>query len=369
MASDNPFDDDFDPSFTTPAVKAEPAPVASPQASASNHEDDGWLFAEVTDAEPEPERPAGPIITAPGAYPNISAEDYHGNPMLLPGASLSSSGAKTLLSQSPFHFWHNSPLNPNRPGESDKKHFAVGRAAHDIILLEERWWDFYHVTCEGFSRTKTKQMAFEIDQADAAEKAGKAVLTFEQAATVRAVAAALRKNELAVACLTNGVAEETLVWKDKETGVWLRARPDFRPNTLLSGHNPRVVADLKFVAPTHLPPSGFSRAIANFGYHLSSAFYWEGIKAVYGVEPTHWVHIAIEKEEPYCVALYELPHEDIERGFALNRRAIRLFADCLEKDRWPGFADQPRPVGLPIWARMNIDNTDPDEAAFAAAED
>ena len=43
------------------------------------------------------------IITTPGAYPDIAAEDYHGNADLLPAPSLSSSGAKKLLSQSPRH--------------------------------------------------------------------------------------------------------------------------------------------------------------------------------------------------------------------------------------------------------------------------
>jgi hypothetical protein len=53
-----------------------------------------------------------PLITAPGAYADIDAADYHRNPNLLPGPSLSSSGAKTLLGKSPFHFWYDSPLNP-----------------------------------------------------------------------------------------------------------------------------------------------------------------------------------------------------------------------------------------------------------------
>jgi hypothetical protein len=364
MPSSNPFDEDYDPNLAEPVAKAEPARDPLPRAPASTLSpfDEGYVAP-----EPEPIVPAGPLITEPGAYPDIDASDYHRNPNLLPGPSLSSSGAKTLLNKSPFHFWFDSPLNPNRPPESDKPHFAVGRAAHDIILLPDRWEDEYFVTCEGFSRTKSKQMAYEIAEADEALKAGKTILSFEQAATVRAVAEAIQRSPLAVACLTNGVTEETLVWKDKETGVWLRARPDFRPHSIVEKRDVRVVADLKFVAETHLSPTGFSKAIANFGYHMSAAFYWEGIKEVFGIDPTHWVHVAIEKNLPHCVALYELPLEDIDRGHALNRRAIRKFADCLSADCWPGYADDPAPVGLPIWARMNIDNTDPDEAAFAAA--
>ncbi|MEC9067847.1 MAG: PD-(D/E)XK nuclease-like domain-containing protein [Pseudomonadota bacterium] len=308
-----------------------------------------------------------PILTAPGAFPDIDAELYHRAPNLLPGPSLSSSGAKKLLAQSPFHFWFDSPLNPNRPPEPDKPHFNVGKAAHDLILLTDRWPEHYYVTPEGFSRAKTKAMAEEIAAADEAIAAGKTILSFDQAETVKAVAEAIKRNDLAVATLTNGVTEETLVWKDPQTGVWLRARPDFRPNSILEKRKVMVVSDLKFVAPTHASPDGFQKAIFNFGYHQSAAFYADAIKAIYGHYPTHWVHVVVEKEPPYSVSLYELPGEDIERGRILNRRAIDLFARCLETGKWPGYADQPRQVGLPQWARMRIEETDPAAFAYAAA--
>jgi len=307
-----------------------------------------------------------PLISGAGAYPDISAEDYHRNPRLLPGPSLSSSGAKVLLGQSPFHFWFDSPLNPDRPTEPDKPHFNVGKAAHDILLLEKRWSRHYHVTPEGFSRSKTKQLEQEIAQADRAVEAGKTVLSFEQAETVRAVAAAVRKNDLAIATLTNGVTEETLVWRDPQTGIWLRARPDFRPNSILERRDVMVVPDLKFVAATHADPEGFGKAIYNFGYHQSAAFYADGIKAIYGHYPTHWLHVVVEKDPPHSVSLYELPGGDIELGRVLNRRAIDLFARCLERNEWPSYADQPLQVGLPDWARIRIE-TSQTELAYAAA--
>jgi len=296
------------------------------------------------------------LITEPGAYADISAEDYHGNPDLLPAPSLSSSGAKTLLSRSPLHFWHGSPLNPDRPGEDTAAHFNIGKAAHDRILLKDRWEGHYHVTPEGFSRAATKKFADAIAEADEAAEAGKTVLRAQDAAVVEAVVAAVEGNEFAKVALSNGVTEETLAWCDPLTGVWLRARPDFRPNSIPLKRAVRVVADLKFVAPSNASPEGFARSVANFGYHQSAAFYWDGIKAVYEIEPTHWLHIVVENEAPYCVSLYELPAEDIQRGRMLNRRAINLFDRCLQANRWPGYADEPSPVGLPHWARQRIDN-------------
>lgn len=310
---------------------------------------------------------SSPLISEPGAYPGIANEDYHRNANLLPGPSLSSTGAKTLLNKSPYHFWFDSPMNPNRPAEPDKPHFNIGKAAHDLILLSERWPEHYYVLPEGFSRAKKKEMAAEIAEADAAAESGLTILRYDDAQVVQAIAGALQKNDLAMAALTNGESEETLAWQDSRTGVWLRARPDFRPNSILEKRDVMVVADLKFMSSTYATREGFGRAIYQFGYHQSAALYADGIKSIFGHYPTHWLHVVVEKEAPHCVALYQLPGEDIERGRVLNRRAIDLFARCLERNEWPGFADEPTQVGLPIWAQMRIEDLDPNEFAMAEA--
>lgn len=308
-----------------------------------------------------------PLLTQAGAYEHVDAEDYHRNLHLLPAPSLSSSGAKLLLRKSPFHFWFDSPMNPARPPEPDKPHFNVGKAAHDFLLLSERWPDHYHVLPEGYSAAKSKAMADDIAAAEFAREQGKTVLRSQDAETVRQVAAAIRRNELATAALTAGIPEMTLVWQDAETSVWLRARPDFLPHSVRMEGRDIIVTDLKFMAPTNADPEGFQRAIYNNGYHQSAAFYADGIKAIFGRYPTNWLHVVVEKEAPHCVALYELPQEDIERGRWLNREAIQTFARCLETGRWPGFADEPRQVGLPGWARNRIENPETHEAAWSAA--
>lgn len=324
-----------------------------------------------------------PMITAPGAYPDIDANDYHRNANLLPGPSLSSSGAKKLANatgerptSSAYHYWFDSPMNPNRPPERDKPHFNIGKAAHDLLLLAERWPDAYHVLPEGFNEGHSNKWADAIAELVAARKAGKTILRHADNIVVQKAADALRKNELAMATLTGGVTEETLCWQDPVTGVWLRARPDFRPDSILTNRPVRVVSDLKFMAPTFCSPDGFARAIENFGYHQTAAFYADGLRAIYGQYPTHWVHVVVEKpaqdedplHAPYTVSLYELPAEDIERGRLLNRRGINLFAKCLKEKKWPAYADkEPRAVGLPFWARSRIDDATPEEYAYADA--
>jgi hypothetical protein len=289
-----------------------------------------------------------PLITEPGAYPGISNEDYHRNANLLPAPSISASGLKTLLGRSPRHYWFDSPLNPDRPAEKDRPHFNIGKAAHDVLLLSERWPECYHVLDPDFNGNATKAQADWHAEREAARDAGKVILKHDEAQTVMAMAASLRANEFAAAALLNGESEVTLAWQDPETGVWLRARPDFLPAKR------RIIPDLKTAADG--APRAFARAIANFGYHQSAALYADGIKAVFGEPPSNWLHIVLEKEPPHVVSLYELPGEDIERGRWLNRKAIRVFADCLSQDRWPGYADEPAQIGLPGWERKSIDD-------------
>ena len=297
-----------------------------------------------------------PLITQAGAYADIPMEDYHRNPNLLPGPSLSSSGAKKIEKESAYHYWYDSPLNPKRPEEDDKPHFNVGKAAHDMLLMGEDWKKHYFVTPEGFSLGATKKFAEAIEEREAAIEAGIPVMRWQDAKVVEEVTKAIGANKDAINALSNGLPEMTLAWQDKETGVWLRARPDWLPHSIINGLPVRVVTDLKFLAQTHCRPHGFSKALFDFGYHQSAAFYDDGIEAIYGQRATNWLFVAVEKDAPFSVSVYELPQQDVERGRFQNRQAIRTFADCLSSDNWPSYtSEEIQMVGLPVWARKQID--------------
>jgi hypothetical protein len=295
------------------------------------------------------------IISAPGAYPGIPMSQYHRAADLLPGPSLSSSGAKTILEQSPAHYWWDSAMNPERPPENDEPHFSFGKAGHDLLLLGGDWERSYHVLPEGFSRAKTVQFAEQIAAADHAKSKGKTIIKASDMATVKRIAGQISDNPDARNALLRGVPEMTLAWQDDLTGVWLRARPDFLPQSCIDSAPIRIVTDLKFMAGTHCSPRGFSKALDNFGYHLSAAWYSEGIKQVYGKYPTHFMFVVIEKDAPHTVSTYWLEDEDIQRGRLMMRQAINVFAECLKRDQWPGYTTRPMPVGLPIYARMRAD--------------
>lgn len=317
------------------------------------------------------------IITAPGAYPDIPSEVYHNDPDICPGPSISSTGLKKLVptlteqtkGRTPRHYFEGSPLNPNRKPPETTDALRMGAAFHDALLLPDLWTGGkrYHFLAEGFSRAKTKAMALEIAEAEAAEAAGLVLISEDERIQIDAMVKAMRDNEGINAFLSHGEAEITLAWQDPETGVWLRARPDWLLDSRKFGINVKSAADASY--------NGFQKDIRAYGYHQSAALELDGYKAIFGHYPTNYLHPVVEKPgkgwEPgdyLPVALWELPGEDIERGRWLNRQAIRRFAECLNRGKWPGYADEPELCGLPGWSRKSVDDQITAEgAAWSAA--
>ena len=92
---------------------------------------------------------SAPLITAPGAYPDISIDAYHGPVEICPGPSISSTGLKKLVpfselqakGNSPRHFWEGSTLNPKRKTQPKTEALVFGAAFHDALLEPARWAD------------------------------------------------------------------------------------------------------------------------------------------------------------------------------------------------------------------------------------
>lgn len=303
------------------------------------------------------------LLTEPGAYTGISNADYHRAANLLPAPSLSSSGAKMILERSLYHFWANSPMNADRPAEEAEESEAkrIGKAAHDMLLLPESWTTGYYVMPEGFNSAHTSRFAMAIAERAAAQRRGMTILSFREWQTARRVVRSIEGDAGAFAALQAGQPEVTLVWQDQDTGVWLRARPDWLPNSIIAGRSDvaRVVTDLKFMAGDNCHPDGWSRAVGRYGYHISAGFYDMGIEAIFGRGADAHIFLPVEKDYPHYVSLYQLPSADLARGKAQARIAINRFAEALQRGTeaaaWPGYTADVEQVGLSPQYRKLID--------------
>ena len=273
----------------------------------------------------------GQRISRPGVYAGIPLDDYHRGD-ICDGPSLSSSGLRRLWAKSPKHFWDTSPLNPMHAVEEDGKDFIIGRAAHHLVCGEIGFAERYVIRPEkapdgrdwhGANKSCIRWLA---DQ----KKFGKTVLTPEMADAIRGMAISLGENSMMRQGILSGLVERSLFWRDKATGVWLKARPDVIATA--SGD----YADLKTTQSVLYKDTQHS--LDSFGYVQQGALVLEGARAV-GLEATSFSLVWVEKARPYCVRVQQVIDEDLARGARMNRVAIDIFHACFTAKHWPGPGD------------------------------
>lgn len=287
-------------------------------------------------------------IFVDGVYADLPAELYHSQ--LTPSPSLSSSMARGLLNECPAMFWHNSYLNPERVRE-EKSHFDIGHAVHLLYLEEEKFADAIFVVEAEDWRTKAAREA-----RDAARSEGKIPLLEKNVGELLSMRKALLSHPIAGKAFSGeGFSELSLVWKDKETGVFLKARPDWTPA------NFSFLVDLK--TSTTANPNDFARKAYGLGYHQQAAWYLDAAEAVLGERPGQFWFVVQDKSAPFLCSVVAFDAEAIAAGRELNRRAIRQFAECLDKDEWPGYRNEGTPdrdtafiLSLPNWAQREVEN-------------
>jgi len=179
----------------------------------------------------------------PGVYPDLSMESYHNDP------AIGSSGIKQLAI-SPEDYWIDSPLNPDREA-FDTAAFKVGRAYHSMVLEPEKPFPFE--IKKGVHTSKVEGMIGEGDYN-----------------MLERMYARLLRSPRAWNALHGGINEVSVFWRDQDTGLMLKCRPD--------SFAPKWVADLKTTTDVsnRFLPWEFKRRM----YHVSGAHYSNGMQAL-----------------------------------------------------------------------------------------
>jgi hypothetical protein len=145
--------------------------------------------------------------------------------------------------------------------------------------------------------------------------------------------------------LLEGEREYSAIWDDPETGVRCQARFD----DIARGIG--AITDLK--TTTDASPYRFPRTVFDYGYHLQAAHYLRGAKAL-GIEADSFGIVAVEKEPPYAVAIYQLNAAAIYDGERELRPLLARWAECDAAGAWPGYAEDVVVIDLPAWAPRQI---------------
>lgn len=144
-----------------------------------------------------------------------------------------------------------------------------------------------------------------------------------------------------------GDNEVTLVWTDEETGIECKARLD---RIATCG----ILIDFK--SARDASEQGFRKSVQDFGYHVQEAFYRDGYKAVFGEEAAAFAFPLVEKEDPYLTNLCQLDPEAVDAGRYIYKRNLRRYADCLEKNHFPGYGAGTKTIKLDKWYQTRLEN-------------
>lgn len=258
----------------------------------------------------------------------ISAEEYHARP------EVSNTGIGYLL-KSPSHYiaWKNQP-----PESTDAQVF--GTAVHLAVLEPDKFYKQVIRKPDGHDgRTKEGKAWVEANR-------GKIILSAHNFGAVEGIVEAVYAHPAASSMLQAGKCEQSLIWTDEDTGVPCRLRTDY----LRDG----VGIDLKTTIDAS--PNDFKRSIANFGYHRQAAFYLDGIKACTGISAAGFALIVVEKEAPFAVSVFVIDEASIQIGRDEYKAALRTYAECIQKDKWPGYPTTIQTISLPEWKFKQVLN-------------
>ena len=218
---------------------------------------------------------------------------------------------------------------------------ALGSALHTLILDPETFSSEFLVAPKVDKRTKAGREEWAKFQ-EAAQ--GKTIINEEQLETVNGMARNILSHTEASKFLSGGEAEASYFAECPETGLMLKCRPDFV--------NKNSLIDLKTTRDASI--SGFSKACANFYYHVQAAFYLDVYELATGIKPDDFRFIAVENSAPYAVATYIFDSRDLDFGRELYKKALRDLKEYIdEKPETPHkfmYGEETRNLTLPAWA-------------------
>ena len=275
----------------------------------------------------------GDRVTKAGVYSNMPINRYH-RADICAGPSISSSGLRTILLESPAHYWCRSPLNPKRIAEPTPRHFVIGRAMHHLMFGEAHFSKVfvgcpkYTMLADGTAVPWSLKTRHAQEWKQQQYNAGKEIIQPQEAVHIEGMARSLAANPFVKKHgIFDGYVERSAFWKDEETGIWLKVRPDIIPGD--SGD----FVDFKTTTTTN--KLELIRAVEKNGYAMQFAL----MREVFRKLKLHWgsaTLVFVEKEPPYCVRVLTVEPDELDLGQRQNRDALHQFARCLVSREWPG---------------------------------
>jgi hypothetical protein len=211
-------------------------------------------------------------------------------------------------------------FSPNRVRKEANDAMRFGTLVHDCMLEPEMVRSKHVVKIEALELPQTfgRDVWSQSDFSRARDCAASAMLAVQPLLTSPA------KREWAI------------IWRDEETGLDLRCRPDW----LIDAGDSMLCIDLKTCGDAS--PNGFRQSVKRYGYDIQASHYSNGIRVATG-KPVDWYFLAVESEpsrilecngQPFGEHRAALHEIDVEAGEEEYRKTLHDLAEAIKTDSW-----------------------------------
>ena len=227
--------------------------------------------------------------------------------------------------------------------------FDMGTVLHASALPGENADDIAVRMPAGMKKTTKEGRAF------VAEHKGKIILNPSDAYVVDQMMLSLREHPFSAGLVNGdlkGKAEQSFFCTDAETGLELKARPDF----ILDDYS--LILDLKTTADAS--PKGFQSSVAKFRYFVQASHYLDVVEGATGTRPQAFLFVAVEKTRPFSTAVYMADQAMIDLGKQQAREDLNNIAQWIADDKFPGYSERVEEISLPKWMLPKEDGSPAD---------
>lgn len=189
--------------------------------------------------------------------------------------------------------------------EAFEKHYAIGPDVRMNTKIGVEKWVKFEMENEGKVCIRPKDLSYEM---------------------LNDIYNAIREHPAANVLLKDGLSEKTIVWRDEETGLLCKARPDKHPS-----RTEFVIVDYK--STTDASERGFLNDVLKFGYHVQDAMYSEGMKILEGRDFL-FAFVVVEKKPPFRTEVYTLEEDLRKIGNSEFHRLLRVEKQCRDSNTW-----------------------------------
>lgn len=269
----------------------------------------------------------------PGIYTDLTSEEYHGDTNSI------SRSAMMEFDKSAYKYWAKY-LNPERPSEEVNKNYQLGSAFHTMIL-EPHLFDTYYapeppkVLLKDVGRKAYDEYKQAVEEL---ENSNRIILSDKEYLNLLGMERALWSNDKARQLIKDAIYERSYFWKDKESGLMVKSRPDIL--------HPNMIVDLKTIADAS--PRNYQNEMVRYGYHIQGAIVRDALRNLENRDCSSVINVCVEKQYPYSIGIYLIDEAALDAGEEKYRSLLVDLASCIGHNDWQDYEVQT--IGLPRWA-------------------